>query len=659
MIVETGHFALCLALAVAVMQAGVPLWGAARGHVGAMRFGDAAAQVQFLGIAIAFGALTWAYVTSDFSVRNVALHSHESKPLIYKFTGVWANHEGSMLLWVLVLSLFGAAVATLGRSLPLIVRARVLAVQALIGVGFLAFVVLTSNPFERMEIAPIAGQGMNPLLQDPGIALHPPFLYLGYVGFSTAFSFAVAALMSGRVDPSWARWVRPWVLVAWSTLTFGIALGSWWAYYELGWGGFWFWDPVENASFMPWLVGTALLHSVIVVEKREALQRWTILLAIMAFALSLIGTFLVRSGILSSVHAFASDPERGVFILVLLALALVGSLTLYVLRAPAVREYGVFAPVSREGAMLLNNLLLATAAAVVFIGTLYPLVLDVFTGDKITIGPPYFERTFAPIFALAAAFAGVGPLLSWKRADLGGVLQRLRIALLAAIAVPVAWAAATGWWEPVGLLGLGLAAWLVVATLADLSGRAGVGRTGAANVLRRLGGQPASAWGLAFGHVGLGVCIAGAVTLTVWQQETIQTQKIGQTIDHAGYEFTLVDVSTAPGPNYRSTIATFKVTEGGEMVGLLFPERRWYPVERDQTTEAAIRTLWHGDIYVVIGDDGGDSGYVTRLYYNPGVAWIWLGAILMAAGGIASMADRRLRVGAPRGRRKSVVAEAA
>jgi len=651
MIVELGHFALCLALVAALLQASVPLWGVSSRNAAAMRFADLAAQVQFLGTLAAFAALTWAYVTSDFSVRNVALNSHVAKPLIYKVTGVWANHEGSMLLWVLVLTLFGAGIATFGRGIPAAMRARVLAVQAMIGFGFLAFILFTSNPFERLALPPMEGQGMNPLLQDPGIALHPPFLYLGYVGFSTAFSFAVAALMAGRVDPAWARWMRPWVLGAWSALTFGIALGSWWAYYELGWGGFWFWDPVENASFMPWLLGTALLHSAIVVEKRDALQRWTILLAIFTFALSLMGTFLVRSGILSSVHSFANDPERGVFILLLLGIALVGSMTLFAVRAPRIVERGIFAPISREGGLLLNNLLLATACGVVFVGTLYPLLLDVVTGDKITVGAPYFNQTFGPLFALTAFAAAIGPFLSWKRADARGVAMRLRAILLVAIAVPAICAAATGWRDPLGLVGLGLAAWVMAATLVDLAQRAGLGRVPVRRALARLAGLPRSAWGLYAGHAGLAICLAGVVAISVWKVEAIQTQRIGEPVSVGGYEFALLDVGQARGPNYQSSLATIAVRDGGERIALLFPERRWYPVERKPTTEAGIRTLWHGDLYAVLGDPVGEDAFVTRYYYNPGVAWMWLGAGLMALGGLLTISDRRLRIGAPAPRR--------
>ena len=647
MIVEFGHFALCLALIVAALQCAVPLIGLQRDSLNALRFADAGAQVQFLATACAMAALTYAYVVSDFSVANVAMNSHSGKPLLYKVTGVWANHEGSMLLWVLMLTLFGALISLFGRSVPTAMRATVLAVQGGIAVGFFAYILLTSNPFARLAVPPLDGQGMNPLLQDPGVAFHPPMLYLGYVGFSTAFSFAVAALIRGRVDPAWARWVRPWILVAWAALTLGIALGSWWAYYELGWGGFWFWDPVENASFMPWLLATALLHSAIVVEKREALQKWTILLAILTFALSLIGTFLVRSGILSSVHSFATDPERGVFILALLFLQVGGALALFAWRAPMMRDGGYFAPVSREGALLLNNALLAAATGVVFIGTLYPLFLELMTVEKITVGAPYFNQTFLPIFAVTAAVAAAGPFLSWKRADLRGLLQRLRAAFAVAVVAAVV-LALFGWREPLGLAGLALAAWLASATLADLLARIGLPKVKLSVALKRLVGLPTSAWGLVFGHMGVALAIAGVAALSVWQTEAIQVQRPGETQQVAGYEFSLLDVGNGRGANYQTSIATVKVARDGETVALLFPERRWYPVERQPTTEAGIVTLWHGDLYAVLGDPDGAGGWITRYYYNPGVVWMWAGALVMALGALISVCDRRLRVGAPR-----------
>src|SRR5882762_2404568 len=471
MITEIGHFALVLALCVAVLQASLPLYGATRGDGALIAWARPAAMAQFLFVAIAFFALMHAHAVSDFSLANVTANSNSTKPLLYKLSGVWSNHEGSMLLWVFILTLFGAAVALFGQNLPPALRARVLAVQAMIGVGFLLFILLTSNPFLRLWPAPADGMGLNPILQDPGLAFHPPWLYLGYVGFSISFCFAIAALIEGRVDPAWARWVRPWTLAAWCALTIGIAMGSWWAYYTLGWGGWWFWDPVENASFMPWLVGTALLHSAVVVEKREALKTWTILLAIIAFSLSLIGTFLVRSGVLTSVHAFASDPLRGVFILLLLSLYTGGALLLFAWRAPQLQGGGLFAPISREGGLLLNNLLLTTAAATVFIGTLYPLLLDVVAHQKVSVGPPFYTMTFIPIMVPLLVAMAVGPMLPWKRGDLMAALSRLKFAFLATAAAALVTLAATGAQSIGAACGLALAAWLFAATLTELAER--------------------------------------------------------------------------------------------------------------------------------------------------------------------------------------------
>ena len=647
MIVEFGHFALCLALVVAVAQSTIPLWGLRAGSASAMRLADSAAQLQFLGVAIAFAALTYAYVVSDFSVANVALNSHSAKPMLYKVTGVWANHEGSMLLWVLMLALFGVMVSLFGGSIPITMRSAVLAVQGMIGVGFYLFVLLTSNPFARVPRPPLDGQGMNPLLQDPGVALHPPLLYVGYVGFSTAFSFAVAALIIGRVDPSWSRWMRPWIMLAWAGLTAGIALGSWWAYYELGWGGFWFWDPVENASFMPWLLGTALLHSALVVEKRAALLKWTVLLAIMTFALSLIGTFLVRSGILSSVHAFATDPSRGVFILALLCLAIGGGLALFAWRAPRLTEGGGFATLSRESGLLTNNMLLAVACAVVFVGTLYPLFLDIATGERITVGAPYFNKVFLPIFAGVMLVAGIGPFLAWKRARMGEVLWHAVRILIVSIVLTAAVAALFSLSDPAGLFGIWVVCWLAAATLLDLARRAGLPGVPLGIAARRAAGLPLSAWALYIGHLGLAIAAAGVVAVSVWKVEAIQVVETGAPAKVGAYTFTLLDVGNASGPNYTSTIGTVRVERDGVPIDVLFPERRWYPVEKEATTEAAIATHWHGDLYAVLGDPSSGGGHVTRYYYNPGVPWMWAGALLIVFAGALSLADRRLRVGAP------------
>ncbi len=612
-----------------------------------MEVGKPAALGQFALVALAFAALMHAYVVSDFSVLNVVQNSHTSKPMLYKVTGVWGNHEGSMLLWVLILSLFGAAVALFGRNLPPTLKARVLSVQGLIGVGFLLFILLTSNPFVRIDPPPLDGQDLNPLLQDPGLAFHPPFLYLGYVGFSVAFSFAAAALIEGRVDPAWARWVRPWTLAAWCGLTVGIALGSWWAYYELGWGGWWFWDPVENASFMPWLAGTALLHSAIVVEKRDALKSWTILLAILTFGLSLVGTFLVRSGVLSSVHAFAVDPARGVFILALLMIAMGGSLLLYGLRAPVLKLGGLFAPISREGALVLNNLLLSTATATVFLGTMYPLFLDAVGGGKVSVGPPFFNATFVPLMVPLVAAMAVGPLLAWKRADLAGALGRLKAAAaLTAICVLATLYAYQG--GPVlALVGIAMAAWAFFGALAELADRVKLFRAPLAESLRRAVNLPRSAWGTAVAHAGLGIAIAGMTGSTAWMTEKITLMRPGETVQVAGYDIAFTGLGQERAENYVATLGSFRVTAGNSLVADLRPSERFFPVTRQSTTEAAIHTNWVSDLYVVLGKPDEQGAHVVRIYHHPLVPWIWIGAIVMAAGGCISLSDRRFRVGVP------------
>lgn len=653
MIVELGHLALAAALVVAVFQTVIPLYGAARGDSTLMALARPAALVQFGALILAFGALTHAFVTSDFSVSNVASNSHSLKPLIYKVSGVWGNHEGSMLLWVLILSLFGAAVAAFGVNLPESLRARTIAVQGLIGVGFLAFILFTSNPFERVIPPPIDGRGLNPLLQDIGLALHPPMLYLGYVGLSTTFSFAVAALLEGRVDPSWARWVRPWTLAAWVALTAGITLGSGWAYYELGWGGWWFWDPVENASFMPWLAATALLHSAIVVEKRDALKSWTILLALIAFALSLLGTFLVRSGVLTSVHAFAVDPERGMFILVLLAIAIGGSFTLYAWRAPTLEGGGVFRPISREGGLVLNNLLTATGAATVLIGTLYPLALETVTGEKVSVGPPFYEATFVPLMVPLIVAVGIGPLLAWKRGDLAGALHNLWTAAIAAISLGMALAWLQG--APVGAaLGMALAAWLAIAVLTEWVDRVRLFRVPLATSWSRAVGLPRSAYGMSLAHFGLAVFIVGAVGETYFSHEVVRYAAPGDRIEIAGHTVQFNGVTERAGPNYNAQVGTF-VLESGER---LESERRFYPAEGQQTTEAAIRVRLDGDLYTVLGEPADGEKWTIRIYYKTLVAWIWIGGFLMSFGGLVSLADRRLRVGVPAPRRSAMTATA-
>ncbi|MFZ5609247.1 MAG: heme lyase CcmF/NrfE family subunit [Pseudomonadota bacterium] len=659
MIAELGHFALILALIVALVQAIVPLWGAKVGHAPLMAVARSTAVAQFALLVLAFLALMHGFVTSDFSLAVVAQNSHSAKPLLYKISGVWGNHEGSMLLWVLILAAFGATVAAAGRNLPRPLWARVLAVQAMIGVGFLAFILFTSNPFARLAPAPLDGGDLNPLLQDPGLAFHPPFLYLGYVGFSMAFAFAIAALIEGRVDAAWARWVRPWTLAAWCFLTIGIALGSWWAYYELGWGGWWFWDPVENASFMPWLVGTALLHSAIVVEKRESLVNWTILLAILAFSLSLVGTFLVRSGVLTSVHAFATSPERGVFILVLLMLAIGGSLFLYALRAPAMRGGGLFAPISREGALLFNNIILAAAAATVLVGTLFPLIAEAVGMGKFSVGTPYFDATFAPLMTPLLLVVPLGPVLGWKRADLVGALQRLWAAAAVAVLVLVLiWALADdkGSLAP---LGMGMAAWLVIGALAEFAERVKLGRAAFSDSLRRMAKLPRAAYGMTLAHAGLGILLAGIVAMTAWQEEHVQAMRPGAQMKVGGYDLAFDSIGEAQGPNYLAERAVFILKKDGREVARLFPERRFYPVQQMTTTEAAIHTTGMGDVYVAVGDSHDNGSWTTRIYYNPLAPWLWLGAGVMALGAVVSLTDRRLRVGVPSRKTAALVSPAA
>ena len=644
MITELGHFALILALFVAIIQSTVPLVGAARRHLGWMTVGRSCALTGFALTALAMLALMHAYVTSDFTVINVIENSHTDKPLLYRITGVWGNHEGSMLLWVFMLSLCSAAVALFSDNLPPALRARVLAVQGMIAVGFLLFILVTSNPFLRTFPPAPNGHGLNPVLQDPGLAFHPPFLYLGYVGFSVAFAFAVAALIEGRVDAAWARWVRPWTLASWCALTVGIAMGSWWAYYTLGWGGWWFWDPVENASFMPWLVGTALIHSSIVVEKRDTLKSWTVLLAIITFSLSLVGTFLVRSGVLTSVHAFATDPERGTFILLLLIAAIGGSLTLYAIRAPALKGGGLFAPLSREGALVLNNLLLSCGCATVFLGTLYPLFLDAMNGPKLSVGFPFFNRTFAPMMVPMVVAVGVGPMLAWKRGDLLGALQRLWVAYVATALVVLVMFYLTYGGPVMAVLGLGLAAWLSTAVLAEFAERIRLFRIPLADSLRRAINLPRATYGMTIAHFGLAVSVAGFAA-SAFDREAIEILKPGGSIAIAGYELTLEHVDRLQGPNYTADDASIRVTRDGAVVTTMHPERRFFPLQKQTTGETAIRTNLLADLYVALGEADTKGDWTVRVYWKPLVPWIWIGAIIMAFGGVVSLSDRRWRVG--------------
>lgn len=642
---EVGHFALILAFVLAIAQSAVPLVGASRGDPALMAFGRAAALWQALFVIVAFACLAAVFVGLDLSYAVVAQHAHSTQPLIYRFAGTWGNHEGSMLLWVLILAIFGGAVAWFGDNLRETLQARVLAVQGLIGTAFIAFLLFTSNPFARLDPAALEGKELNPLLQDPGLALHPPLLYLGYVGFSVAFAFAVAALLEGRVDAAWARWVRPWVLAAWVALTAGIALGSFWAYYELGWGGWWFWDPVENASFMPWLLGTALLHSALVLERRGALISWTILLGILTFSLSLVGTFLVRSGILTSVHAFAVDAERGVFILAMIIGFTGAALALFAWRAPSMKSGAMFAPVSREAGLTANNLFLMAATATVFLGTFYPVVVDALNGDKISVGPPFYTVTFVPLVLPLLLLVSVGPMLTWKSDRLPALWKRLRWPALASLALFGGTVALAGVENTLAAFGLGLGLWLVAGAGAILVRRARVGEASGDTALRLLRHTPLAVYGMVLAHAGMGVTVAGISAMSAWESSKVLAMQPGETTSLGSMQVTLTGVRIVNGPNYQAEQALFLVRRGSSLFELS-SERRFYPVSQTQTTEAGINAGLLGNTYLAIGERSG-AGVVVRIYRHPLVGWIWAGALLMALGGAVSLGDRRLRVGAP------------
>ncbi len=658
MIVETGHYALVLALALALVNSVLPVWGAAIGDRRLMAVAPSVAIAGFGLVAYAFFALTYAHVVSDFSLVNVVENSHSAKPLIYKITGVWGNHEGSMLLWVLVLSLFAAAVAVFSGSMPEEMRANVLAAQSWIAAAFLLFILLTSNPFARLAEAPPEGADLNPLLQDPGLAIHPPLLYLGYVGLSITYSFAAAALMSGRIDAVFARFVRPWTLIAWICLTLGIAMGSYWAYYTLGWGGFWFWDPVENASLMPWLAATALLHCTAVMEKREALKIWTIFLAILAFSLSLLGTFLVRSGVLTSVHAFASDPMRGIFILAILVIFIGGSLALFAVRAGGLKQGGLFAPVSREGALVLNNLLLTTCCATVFVGTLYPLALEALTGEKISVGAPFFNLTFAPLFIPLFVLMPIGQNLAWKRGDLVGAAQRLAVAIGAGLLCMAVFAAWRG--GPVVSVALsGLAVYVIIGSFVDLGRRLFAGGASIGTAGRRVLGLPRQALGTAFAHAGIGVTLLG-LAATGWGAEKITALKPGDSVAIGPYELTLESVFPREGPNYSELVGKTLIRANGLTKAAIEPATRFYPTRKMSRSEAGIATLGLGQVYMSIADQAANGSVNARIFWKPLVALIWIGALIMAFGGGLSLSDRSFRIGvARRARRSAALAQPA
>ncbi|KKB84671.1 cytochrome C biogenesis protein CcmF [Devosia limi DSM 17137] len=646
MSIELGHFALTLAFAIASVSAvaGYVYWRSGERIALFLRQG---AVVQFVLVAAAFVVLVQAFISSDFSLKLAVENSHSLKPLIFKISGVWGNHEGSMLLWILILVAFGAMVAAFGRRLPSDLLALVLATQSLLTAAFAGFTLFTSNPFARVFPAPLEGNDLNPILQDIGLAIHPPLLYAGYVGFSICFSFAVAALISGRIDQAWARWVRPWTMLSWTFLTLGVTMGSYWAYYELGWGGWWFWDPVENASFMPWLAGTALLHSALVMEKRNALKIWTIFLSIITFSLSLLGTFLVRSGILTSVHTFASDPTRGLVILALLGVVIGGAFTLFAIRSSSLRSGGLFAPVSREGALILNNLFLATGTGAVLVGTLYPLVLDALTGTTISVGAPFFNLTFGALMAPLLLVLPFGPLLAWKRADVIAAAQRLMGAATLAIFLTILIAALNGVSISLAPLGLLLGFWVAFGAVADLIDRSKLGRIPLRESWRRLVGLPRSAWSTAIAHFGIGITVLGIVATSTWEAELVTTLNPGESAELSGYIIAFDSFGQVPGPNYVADEGHFTITAPGGDTRQLVAERRTYVASGMPTTEAAIETYGFSQIYLQLGEPL-DTTHVIRVWHKPYITLIWLGAVLMAAAGAFSLTDRRQRIGVPR-----------
>ena len=658
MIPEVGQFALALALCLALAQSVLGIGGAARGDRIWMAAARPAAQGQFVFIAIAFACLTYSFVINDFSVEYVASHSNSALPLQYRIAGVWGGHEGSLLLWALMLGVWMTAVTVFSRHLPDDMVARVLGVMGLVSIGFLAFTLFTSNPFTRLFPAPADGRDLNPLLQDPGMVMHPPMLYMGYVGFSVAFAFAIAALLAGRLDAAWARWSRPWTTVAWAFLTVGIALGSWWAYYELGWGGWWFWDPVENASFMPWLMGTALIHSLAVTEKRGSFRSWTVLLAIFAFALSLLGTFLVRSGVLTSVHAFATDPARGVFILVFLAVVIGGSLLLFASRTARIGLGGSFEPVSRESFLLSNNVLFAAATGSVLLGTLYPLALDALGLGKISVGPPYFDSVFAAVMAPAVFLMGVGPLARWKKASLPELAVRLRwafgVSLTAALVIPFL----LGRWSVLVSLGLLLALWIAASSVIQLRERLR-NAAGGAGIRARLATTPRAYYGMLLAHLGVAVFVVGVTLVKGYESERDVRMSPGDTVELAGYVFRFDGVRDVNGPNYVAARADIHVSRGGRTVTRMHPEKRTYRVQNQPMTEAAIDPGFTRDLYVSLGDSVGPTSWIVRVQVKPFVDWIWGGCLLMALGGLLAASDRRYRVASSRAREEAYAAAAA
>ena len=642
MIPEIGHFALILALCVAVVQGSLPIYGAAVGNAALMSVAKPAARGQFILVLLAFCCLGYAFAVKDFSVLYVASTSNSHLPLQYRLAAIWGAHEGSLLLWTFILTIWMVAVTFFSAHLPEAMRARILGVMGLVSLGFLLFMLAVSNPFERLIPAAADGRDLNPLLQDPGMVMHPPMLYMGYVGFSVAFAFAIAALLGGNLDAAWARWSRPWTTAAWCFLTVGIALGSGWAYYELGWGGWWFWDPVENASFMPWLAGTALIHSLAVTDKRGGFKVWTVLLAILAFSLSLVGTFLVRSGVLTSVHAFATDPKRGLFILVFLAIVIGGSLVLYAWRAPRVGLGGGFDMVSREAMLLGNNVLLIAALGSVFLGTLYPLFLDALGLGKISVGPPYFDTVFVPLMTPAIFLMGIGPLAQWKKASLPDLALRLRWAFGASVVTALLLPFVLGKWTPLLSLGLLLASWIVTTTLVNIRER--VSRLVGTSAMSALATLPRAYWGMVVAHCGIAVFIVGVTMVKGFEVEQDLRMNVGEISTIGGYTFRFDGVQNITGPNYTAARGMFHVSQGGHDVTDMFPEKRHYPVQNQAMTEAAIDTGLLRDLYVSLGEPLPGGAWSVRLYHKPFIDWIWGGCLIMALGGILAMTYRRYRL---------------
>ena len=644
MIIELGHYCLALVLTISLFQFMIPALGVRYNSDSLMKSSFITAYFSFILIFLSFLSLVYAYVTSDFSVSLVAKNSHSLKPLIYKISGVWGNHEGSLLLWVLILTFYSAAVALLGRKLPLKLISLVLSCQGLIASAFISFILFTSNPFIRLFFPEIEGEGFNPILQDFGLAIHPPFLYLGYVGLSVTFSFSIAALLVGKVDTIWVKWVRPWTLIAWVFLTIGIALGSWWAYRELGWGGWWFWDPVENASFMPWLAATALLHSSIVAEKRDTLKAWTILLAIIAFSFSLLGTFIVRSGVLISVHSFASDPSRGLYILMLLIFFTGGALFLFAKKASYLKSGSLFQPLSREGALVINNIIFASAAATVLLGTLYPIFIDAINNSKVSVGPPYFEAVFIPLMVPAILLCAFSPMLSWKRAKLENIMERIVAVflcsiILTSILVMIYNGSASAF------LGVFLGFWLILGTMYEFIMKVGINLSFKKFINRSLN-LPRSAYGMSLAHIGVAIFVIGVTVSSAWRIDIEQPITIGEKVIVNNIVLTFLSVNNVNGPNWIAERGKFEVLQKDKNKEFLYPERRFYPASQVNTSEPAIMSNYLFDLYIVLGESiNNDKSYTLRVYYSPFINWIWFGIICMALGGIFSLTDRKHRLG--------------